>query len=299
VVTTFFTVLSFSIFFIDQVRDSIEDRYTLYFHTFTTQTLQPRAPVWLAGQSVGHVSGMEFLPPAAGTLERLRVELNISASAQPFITEGAAAQVIASALLGEAVVNILPTEEPGVPLADRSELPTARSLDPFEVTGRLRTVYDSVLPVAERWRVVLDEARNGPGTLPRLMRSPDDLFSLHRDLTRLAAAFDTVRIVAEDFSHFTQQDEVREALDRLGPRLGQLARQWQGTEGTVGGFADDSVFAASIEGIAATLERLNDRIDGGKGTLGRLLNDRVLNQELERTSQMIRDLRSDLSRMRR
>jgi ABC-type transporter Mla subunit MlaD len=298
VVTTFFTVVSLMIFFIDQVRDAIEDRYTLYFHTFTTQTLQPRAPVWLAGQPVGHVSGMEFLPPT-GNQERLRVELSVAASAQPFITEGAAAQVIASALLGEAVVNILPTEEPGAPLGNRSELPTARGLDPFEVTRRLRTVYDSVPPVAERWREVLDQTRNGPGTLPRLMQSPEDLLSLQRDLTRLAAAFDTVRIVAEDLSEFTQQDEVREALDRLGPRLGELARQWQGTEGTVGGFADDSVFAASIDGIVATLERLNQRVDAGRGTLGRLLNDQVLNQELARTSQMIRDLRSDLSRMRR
>lgn len=297
-VTTFFTVVSLAIFFIDQVGDAIEDRYTLYFHTFTTQTLQPRAPVWLAGQPVGHVSGMEFLPPT-GTQERLRVELSVSASAQPFITEGAAAQVIASALLGEAVVNILPTEEPAAPLGDRSELPTARSLDPFEVTGRLRTVYDSIPPVAERWRDVLDVTRNGTGTLPRLMKSPDDLFSLHQNLARLAAAFDTVRIVAEGFSQFAQQDDVREALERLGPRLGELARQWQGTEGTVGGFADDSVFAASMDGIAATLQRLNERVDGGRGTLGRLLNDQVLNQELERTSQMIRDLRSDLSRMRR
>ncbi len=297
--TVFFTVVSLGIFFIDQVRDSIEDRYTLYFHTFTLQTIQPRAPVWLAGIPVGHVAGMEFLPPTTDTSERLLVVLSVSTRAQPFISEGAKAQVITSGLLGEAVVNVLPATEPGAPLADRSRLSTARGLDPFEVTRRLRAVYDSVPPVAERWEEVFSRLRTGRGTLPRLMRQPGDLLKLQRNLSGLRASFDTLRIAAEGFRSFVSEPDVREALGRLAPRLARIAEQWQESEGSIGGFTRDSVLTSHTEAIAATLERMSRRLDGGHGTLGRLLNDRILDQELAKTREMIRALRSDLREMRR
>jgi ABC-type transporter Mla subunit MlaD len=297
--TAFFTVVSLGVFFIDQVRDSIEDRYTLYFHTFTLQTIQPRAPVWLAGIPVGHVVDMEFLPPATDTRERLRVVLSVSAIAQPFISEGARAQVITSGLLGEAVVNVLPATEAGAPLGDRGELSTARGLDPFEVTRRLRSLYDSVPPVAERWDEVLRQVREGRGSLPRLVRKPSDLLELQRNLSELSASFDTLRIAADRFRSFVSEPDVREALGRLGPRLGQITEQWQETDGSIGEFSRDSMLTSHIEAIAATLERLNRRVEGGRGTLGRLLNDRILDQELARTREMLGTLRSDLGEMRR
>ncbi len=297
--TVFFTVVSLGIFFIDQVRDSIEDRYTLYFHTFTLQTIQPRAPVWLAGIPVGHVAGMEFLPPTTDTSERLLVVLSVSTRAQPFISDGAAAQVITSGLLGEAVVNVLPATVPGAPLGNRSQLPTARSLDPFEVTSRLQAVYDSVPPVAARWDEVFSQLRQGRGTLPSLMHQPGDLLELQRNLVGLAASFDTLRIAAERFRSFVSEPDVRQPLGRLGPRLGQIAAQWRDSEGSIAGFAGDSVLSANMEAIAATLERMSQRVDGGRGTLGRLLNDRILDQELYRTREMLGALRSDLREMRR
>jgi ABC-type transporter Mla subunit MlaD len=297
--TVFFTVVSLGVFFIDQVRDSIEDRYTLYFHTFTLQTIQPRAPVWLAGIPVGHVVGMEFLPPTTDTSERLRVVLSVNMRAQPFISEGAKAQVITSGLLGEAVVNVLPASEPGAPLGDRSGLSTARGLDPFEVTHRLRAVYDSVPPVAKRWKEVFGQLREGHGTLPRLMRQPSELLELQRKLGELSASFDTLRIAADRINSFAREPEVRKALGRLGPQLGRIAEIWQNSEGSIGEFARDSLLTSHMEAIAATLERLNRRVGGGRGTLGRLLNDRILDQEIAKTREMLGALRSDLSEMRR
>ena len=100
-----------AVFFIDDVRQAVEDRYTLYFRTFTTQALRPHAPVWLAGQPIGRVRRLSFEPPREDTRERLIVELSVLASARPYITEGAVAQVTTSGLIGEAVVNILPATE--------------------------------------------------------------------------------------------------------------------------------------------------------------------------------------------
>jgi phospholipid/cholesterol/gamma-HCH transport system substrate-binding protein len=296
--TLFFTAVSLSIFFIDQVRDSIEDRYTLYFHTFTLQTIQPRAPVWLAGIPVGNVVGLDFLPPATDSRERLRVVLSINAAAQPFITEGAAAQVITSGLLGEAVVNVLPASEPGAPLSDRSELRTARGLDPTEVTHRLEAVYDSVGPVVARWDEVLNEARHGQGTLPRLIRKPEDIAEFRRDLLRLEAMFDTISIAAGKFRGFAEDPAIREAVGRLAPRLAETAKRWQESQGSIQGFAQDSVLSSHLETIGATVERLARRLEDGRGTLGRMLNDRILSQELARTRELLSSLKSELENMK-
>lgn len=294
--TVFVSVVSLSIFFIDQVRDSIEDRYTLYFHTFTLQTIQPRAPVWLAGIPVGNVVGLDFLPPTTHSRERLRVVLSISASAQPFITEGAAAQVITSGLLGEAVVNVLPASEPGAPLGHRGELSTARGLDPTEVTHRLEALYDSIPPVVGRWDQVFNEARQGRGTLPRLLRRPEELQELERNLSGLQAVFDTLGMAAARFRNFSAEPGVRESLDRLGPRLAEIAHGWRESEGSVRGFARDTTFGARVADIAARMERMGRRVDEGRGTLGRLLNDRILNQELARTRELLGSLRSELKK---
>lgn len=296
--TAFFTAVSVSVFFIDQVRDSIENRYTLYFHTFTLQTIQPRAPVWLAGIPVGNVVGLDFLPPTTDSRERLRVVLSINAAVQPFITEGAAAQVITSGLLGEAVVNVLPASQPGAPLSDRSELPTARGLDPTEVTHRLEAVYDSVRPVVARWGEVLNETRHGPGTLPRLLRRPRELVEFRRDLFRLEAMFDTVSIAAGKVRAFAEDPAVRQALDRLVPRFAEIARRWQDSGGSIQKFAQDSVLGTHLEAIGATVERMSRRMEDGRGTLGRLLNDRILSQELARTRELLDSLRAELENMK-
>jgi phospholipid/cholesterol/gamma-HCH transport system substrate-binding protein len=288
------TAAAVLIFFIDDVRDAVEDRYTLYFHTFTTQALRPQAPVWLAGQPVGRIRRLRFEPPTGAAGERLRVELSIRAKAQPFITEGAAAQVITAGVLGEAVVNILPASEPGQPLADRSELPTAAELDPFKVTRRLQTVYDSVPGVAERWRELLARLRDGRGTLPRLLRRPEDIVELQRNLDALAAVFDTVRTAAGRVAGLLRDREVRAALDRLGPRLTRLAEQWRGA-GSVGGFARDTAIAARLEAVSRNLGRVVGRLESGRGTLGRLLQDRALARELEKTREMLRELRAGLA----
>jgi ABC-type transporter Mla subunit MlaD len=294
-VTLVVTGASFMIFFIDDVRDAVEGRYTLHFHTFTTQALRARAPVWLAGQPVGQVSGLRFEPPRSDAPERLVVELHINIGAQPFITEGAVAQVTTASLLGEAVVNILPAAEPAPPLQDGDELPTAEELDPSYLTRRLEGLYDSVPPVTDRWRQLMDQVRYGDGTLPRMARRPAELRELLTNLNEAAATLDTIGSAADGLAGLMADEEVRVALDRIGPRIQQLARLWDERSGTAGGFATDTVFAARLAGIGESVARIRERVESGRGSLGRLLNDEALAIELERTRALLAELRADFA----
>jgi phospholipid/cholesterol/gamma-HCH transport system substrate-binding protein len=283
------------VFFIDDVRDSLEDRYTLHFHTVTTQALRPRAPVWLAGQPVGLIGGLEFRPPRDGEPAHLVVELHISSDAQPFITEGAVAQVTSAGLLGVALVNILPSAEDTEPLRDGDQLPSATVLDPSELTSRSKALYDSVLPVAERWRQVLDRLENGDGTLARMRSRPGELDELLDNLSQLNATFSSLGAVAGGFADVLADEEVQAALGRIGPRLESLAVRWDERSGSVGRFAEDTSLAPRLERIRANIGRLSERVGSGRGTIPRFLNDRALVDELARTREMLEALRADFA----
>lgn len=298
-VTAVTIVLAISIFFIDEVRDSVEDRYTLVFHTFTTQTLRPRAPVWFAGQPVGYIAGLAFEPHSRDTDERLRVELSIRTHVQPFITSGAAAQVITSGLLGEAVVNILPSDAGGAPLNPFTELPTAPELDPSHVTRRLEAVADSFPAVAERWQAVLREVQQGRGSLSSFVRRPEHILEVRRNLLRLSATFDTIRGAGRGLLDLFSDEAVRESLGQLQPRLRLLAEYWRGADGTLGQLARDSLIGERLERAQSATARISQRLDAGSGTAGRLMHDEILAQELARTREMIRGLKADLQRMKR
>lgn len=286
--------VSIAVFFIDEVRAGIEDRYTLYFHTLTTQTLRPHAPVWLAGQRVGQVQRLRFEPPMRAASERLRVDLSIMASAQPYITDGAVAQVISAGLLGQAVVNILPAREPGDPLPEFAELPTAKELDPMQVVDRMEGLIDSVAPVLESWQRVGRELREGEGTLARLAGDPYRLDRWYGYVDHLSAVFDTVRSIAGSFSGVLEDPRARESLERIPSRLEELGRRWNEGGGALGAFARDSALERRLERMAGRISTIEARLEAGSGTAGRLLHDRVLSREMAETKAMIRNLREDL-----
>ena len=297
VVSLAVTASTVLVFFIDEFRDAIEDRYSLVFHTSTTQALRPRAPVWLAGQPVGYVRTLTLEAPNADRAELLHVELSLPADVSRFITEGAAAQVISSSLLGEPIINIVPANEPGAELMEGDELPTILELDPFQVSRNLQVIYDSVGPVTNRWREVFQQMQSGDGTLSLLLRSRTDVDAALGQFQELAAVFDTIRMAADRFSDLLNDEETRAALARIGPRLGQLKEQWSCGACSLGQLAADTVLAPRLQRMAQTVSRIQQRLAMGRGTAGRLLHDRVLADELAETRQMLRDLKADLAEL--
>ncbi len=293
-VTIVISVSLVLIFFIDEFRQVVQERYMLHFDTYTHQTLRRGAHVWLAGQPVGQVSRIQFVLPSGGGSGRLRVFLSIRRNAQPHITEGAIAQVTTAGLLGEAVVNILPSREPTPPLTAGAGLPAAPEIDPKEAIEQLSSVYDSLPAVINSWRRVFELARHGDGSLGLLTQRPDELRELQLNLTELATSFDAVGSTAAGLASMLDDPSIRVALRRIGPRIDTLMGYWLRREGTLGGFAVDTALAPRLDRIRARFDRVNRRLESGRGTLGRLLHDRALEQELRRTQEMLQQLRTDL-----
>lgn len=288
IVTTVTLVSCVLIFFIDEFAQATQQRYTLYFYTFTTQTLQPRAPVWLAGQPAGTVRRIEFLAPRGQASERLLIVLSLRAEVQPLIREGSAARVINSGIVGETVVNILPSVE-GEPLPAGGVLPTEAELDPVDIARGLTAMIDSLQPVVDRWGDVYRRASLGPGTVASLGRDRDQLFELRDRLGRLAALVDSIQTGSGDLTRLLTEEEPRAAIGRLGPRLSRLGDLYR--DGEIRRLLQDEEAFASLDSIAVRAGRLQRRLERAEGSLGRLIHDPALSREIERTLVMLRELR--------
>ena len=91
-------------------------RYTLYADFDNIEGLFANAPVRLAGNHVGRVRDIAFLPP--GSSRALRVELDIDASVQDRIRGDSLASVHTAGLLGDMYIEITLGGEKAEPLVD-------------------------------------------------------------------------------------------------------------------------------------------------------------------------------------
>ncbi len=203
--------------------------------------------------------------------------------------------MITAGLLGEAVVNIIPADEPGRPIPEGGRLATAPEIDPAEVAERMTEVNDSFAPVIERWQRVLETAVEGNGTLARLFAQPRELSTLHGRLADLRITFDTLGHAAGKVAELMDDEQIRSALYRLGPRMSRVATLFREREGTLAALVADTGIDARLQNISRDIDRIARRIESGHGTLGRLLYDDALFQEFRRTRALLRSLREGVA----
>jgi hypothetical protein len=223
----------------------------------------------------------------------------VRTSVRPYITEGATAQVISATRLGQTVVNILPASSPGPPVEPGGELPTDPGLDPGAVLDRLRDVSDSVGPTIEGWSRVLARARQGPGTLSRLLTRPDELEAFRARLDRLALLMDNLAGTGVRFASVLQERQVRSHIAAIAERLPALKETWSGDGGSIAALAADTLIVGRLRRIESGLDRIASRVETGRGTVGRLLHDEALATEWMEARQAVRELRSDLEAISR
>ena len=295
IVSTVAVVASVLIFFIDEFVQLTEERYTLYFYTFTTHTLQPRAPVWLAGHRAGAVRTIDFLPPAGESRERLRIALSLQRDVQPLIREGSAARVITSGIVGETVVNIIPSGE-GEPMPSDGILPTEAELDPVEVIRSFKTLSESLQPALESWSNVYQRATRGPGTIARFRQDPKELYQFQDRLGELAELAHQVETARGGVARVLTEEQSRAVIASLGPRLRRLRTLYRDSE--LRRLLQDETALARLDSIAVRAGRLEGNLQGAEGSIGRLMHDPALSEEIERTLTMLRDLREAFRALR-
>ena len=302
-------VLAYAIYRVGDLFDVFADRYPLITLLPRADGLLEGAPVTLAGQRVGQVKSIEFLPVGFADRNHLSIRLDINEEVQPYIRTDSRARVRTQGLLGDKFIDIslgspdAPVLQPwdtipGIGPIDMEQFfATADSvlieakvaLENLQritgtllagegTLGRLLTdeeLYERVAATARELEMILAEARTGDGTLGRLIHDP----ALYERLVGAAERVDSLAALI---------------LEGDGS-LGRLLRSDEFYERllAVVGRAD-----TTIATIGGTVEAMIS----GEGALRRLLTDPALYDQFLKAvidlQILINEIREDPRRIR-
>ncbi|HEX7117372.1 MAG TPA: MlaD family protein [Longimicrobiales bacterium] len=301
-------ILAYAVYRVGDLFDVFADRYTIVTLVSRADGLLEGAPVTLAGQRVGQVEAIEFLPVDTRP-ENLSIQLSINDDIREHVRADSYAQVRTQGLLGDRYVDIAPGS-PAQPIVEPWD--TIRGVDPVdteELLAAANTTLIEMQALVADLRSITRSLLDGQGTLGRLL--VDD--ALYLQMTGAASQLEAL-IVDINTSDGTIARLIRDpllyqqlvgAVARVDTLTG-LALSGQGTLGRL--LRDDTVY----EGLLGVIGRADTTIAGfggalraltaGDGTLQRLLRDPALYDQLLKAvidlQILIADIRQDPSRIR-
>jgi phospholipid/cholesterol/gamma-HCH transport system substrate-binding protein len=243
-------LLAYGVFRIGEIFDVFEDRYELVTLFPNAAGLREGSPVTLAGQRVGQVKRIEFIPvdeKRGGN--HVALTLAVAEEVQEHIREDSQARLRTQGLLGERFVDVSPGT-PGARVLQPGD--TLQGVPPPELEDVLATATEVLADAQAVVRGLYDitsRLRRGEGTLGRLL-TEDDLY------LRLAASAGQLEAVLRE-------------INRMDGALGRLLR--------------DPTLYEQLGGAIARIDSVGGLILRGEGTLGRLLRTDSLYQDLAAT----------------
>jgi phospholipid/cholesterol/gamma-HCH transport system substrate-binding protein len=240
------------------------------------------APVLLAGDAVGRVRRISFLP--LGSPRAVRVELSLDPEVRGLVRSDSTASVYASGLLGDMHVSLSLGSEQGEPLPDGAVLATQEPVPFHELTLRASEALREVTALAATSREVASGLREALDE-QALADTAQALARVLREVERGDGLLH--QLIYADVEGDPQQlrsivTRLGSALERVDQILGQVqsghALAHQLIYGPVPG-APSAL--ASVERSALLLEEVLRKLDEGDGSLGALLNDPSVYEELK------------------
>ncbi len=260
------------------------DRYRLVGFYENVAGLIPNAPVWLAGTQVGRVESVQLASRDDGQ-PAVRVVLQVDEEVSDRIRADSAASIGTIGLLGDRYVEIslgtpsAPVLEEGAEIRTASPANLARVIDTgthaldniatlaanlnevvagFQKDSGGKGLADSVEAVAD----IMNEIQDGSGLLHSLIYDEYEgggVASIENSLATLDDILDEVA-TGEGLLHslvyepLTEQDVVLEALD-AGSRLNSILAKIDSGEGTIGLLLNDPTLYEDLKRVVGGAQR--------------------------------------------
>lgn len=252
-------------------------RYQLLAYFQNVQGLIAGAPVRLAGKDVGMVESVSFVP-LGGTRPPIRVTLQIDRSAQERIRSDSLATIGTIGLLGDKYVEISMGTAKGVVLSEGGELPARTPLDLTDVLAKGTTALDHIVDLTANVNQVVEDfgKRMGGGRIAESVAAVTDL------VTEIQEGDGLLHSLIYDRYEGAGVESIERSLAALADILEQV-RHGPGVLHTLA-YEPAQGQGEGILGAIQAGARLNQilvKVDEGQGTLGLLVNDPTLYEDLK------------------
>ena len=152
-----------------QAANLFTKRYELIVFLPNANGLRAGGSVTLAGQLVGTVKEIEFLPVDLDTTRNLRVVARIDRSLREQIRRDSEARLRTMGLLGDKVLDISPGTPRFAILEEGDTLRVATALDYEAVLAKAAGAVDDVVVLTQDLRTITGSLARGQGTMGQLL----------------------------------------------------------------------------------------------------------------------------------
>ena len=271
--------------------------FRLYATVQEARGLSSGSEVWVAGERVGVVDGIDFLPPSADTVQRLIVTLKVLERTLPVIRRGAVVGVHPGGnLIGAPVVTIAlgsPAQPPVTP-GDTLHAPPEDDVD--RVKAEFQGATGEVPRILTNARLLAASLRAAEGTLGAF--GIDGKADVSRAGGAVSGLMSTVRSPRGSVGRLLAGgDATRYAMEALArvDSIRQLVTAPPATQ-SIGRFRRDSTLLAQVATIRADLDTAAAALALPAGTAGRLQHDSALTQQVTRGRAELSALVADIKR---
>jgi hypothetical protein len=269
-------------------------KFTLYVLTDAARGVIRGTEVWLDGQKVGVVKGIEFRSPDKPVSERLILVLSILESARGRVRENSRVQVRSGAnIIGDRVVYISSGTTNQTALADGDTIRAAEQADVEEMTSDVALASRELPGIIENVKLLADQLQTAQGTLGALgiERGGPQAIQLRIKTSRVMA-----RLTASDGTlgrAWREHDGLMGRASAVMARVDSIKTLVGSDRNAFGRFRRDSTLSIEIQRIRAELAEVQRLALSPNGTVGRARTDSIILRNVHRDLAAIDSLIAD------
>ncbi len=234
------------------------------------------APVRLDGVEIGNVEKIFVALPKPGEqplkTRSIRVDMRIQKQFQDYIRSDSSAGLITEGLLGNRYVDI-DRGFVGRRLENEEEMPGREEKALKAVVERSADLMTNLNAITEKASAVLDDVRNGRGSLGKFMVDEDAYKHLNSSLGNLDSLMADVTAGKGTLGKLMVRDEVYNNVNSAASRLDNVLEAVETKQGTLGKLVYEPELHDSAKQLMDNGNALVADVRAGKGTLGKLATD--------------------------
>jgi phospholipid/cholesterol/gamma-HCH transport system substrate-binding protein len=277
-VTVALVVLALTIFFVGETGAVFGERYRLITLMPSANGLIQGANVRLAGQDVGKVERIEFVPVAERSHPDhvLKITLGVNRAVSEQIRADSEARIRTLGLLGDKIIDLTPGTADAPVLEEDDTVASAVALDYEQMLGSAFELVDDVAVMLGNLRSIADSLLAGHGTAGRLLMDTTLYAEMLRTSRSMNRFLNTVGSGEGVLAQLAEDDQLYEDLRSVIADLDTLTAVLVSGEGTLSRLLTDETLYWQLAGASARADSLLAALEAGEGTLGQLMTDQEL-----------------------
>jgi phospholipid/cholesterol/gamma-HCH transport system substrate-binding protein len=295
-------LLGYAIYRVGATLDVFARRYEIVTLVPSGLGLREGAPVTLAGQRVGQVQRIDFIPVGEKIGEaNLRVVLALAQEVQDQVRTDSRAYLRTQGLLGDKFVDISPGSPAGRVLLPGDTIITGRSLDIDEFMVQAADALEIATGLVGDLQRITGGLARGEGTAGRLLHDDALYVSLTATTGELRRTLADINRADGTFGRLVRDPQLYQQLNSAVARVDSLGALIMHGSGTVGMLLRDDVLyqriVAAVDtagGAVGDLASFVRQMTDGDGLVQRLMRDPQLYEEFLRAVIDVQTLINDI-----